>query len=95
MVSRSGVCCGADMSRSPRLQSPDAREETVTKAADDYRSGLALIDQLGAFGLLDPALAGGAVTGQDRWHPHIRNTSTTRSLRIGPRAAMRSTSSPP
>jgi hypothetical protein len=46
------------MSRSPRLQSPDAWEETVTKAAGDYRSGLALIDQLGAFGLLDPALAG-------------------------------------
>jgi hypothetical protein len=46
------------MSRSPRLQSPDAWEATVTKAADDYRSGLALIDQLGAFGLLDPALAG-------------------------------------
>ena len=46
------------MSRSPRLQSADDWEATVTKAADDYRSGLALIDQLGAFGLLDPALAG-------------------------------------
>ena len=46
------------MSRSPRLQSPDDWEATVTKAADDYRSGLALIDQLGAFGLLDPALVG-------------------------------------
>ena len=46
------------MSRSPRLQSPDAWEATVTKAADDYRSGLALIDQLGAFGLLDPAQMG-------------------------------------
>jgi hypothetical protein len=50
--------CQRSMSRSPRLQSPDAWEETVTNAADDYRSGLALIDQLGAFGLLDPALAG-------------------------------------
>ena len=46
------------MSRSPRLQSPDAWEATVTKAADDYRCGLALIDQLGAFGLLDPAQMG-------------------------------------
>jgi hypothetical protein len=34
--------CQRSMSRSPRLQSPDAWEETVTKAADDYRSGLAL-----------------------------------------------------
>jgi hypothetical protein len=50
--------CQRSMSRSPRLQSPDAWEETVTKAADDYRSGLALIDQLGAFGLLDPAQTG-------------------------------------
>ena len=50
--------CQRSMSRSPRLQSPDAWEATVTKAADDYRSGLALIDQLGAFGLLDPAQAG-------------------------------------
>jgi hypothetical protein len=50
--------CQRSMSRSPRLQSPNAWEETVTKAADDYRSGLALIDQLGAFGLLDPAQAG-------------------------------------
>jgi hypothetical protein len=50
--------CQRSMSRSPRLQSPDEWEAMVTKAADDYRSGLALIDQLGAFGLLDPALAG-------------------------------------
>ena len=50
--------CQRSMSRSPRLQSPDAWEATVIKAADDYRSGLELIDQLGAFGLLDPAQAG-------------------------------------
>jgi hypothetical protein len=55
---RDAQACQRSMSRSPRLQSPDAWEATVTKAADDYRSGLALIDQLGAFGLLDPAQAG-------------------------------------
>ena len=30
----------------------------VLKAAEDYRSGMGLIDQLGAFGLLDPAMVG-------------------------------------
>ena len=50
--------CQRSMARSPRLQSPDEWEATVTKAAEDYRSGLALIDQLGGCGLLDPALTG-------------------------------------
>ena len=47
---------GRSMSRSQRLQSPDEWEGVVLKAAEDYRSGMGLIDQLGAFGLLDPAM---------------------------------------
>jgi hypothetical protein len=47
-----------NMSRSPRLQSPDEWEGVVLKAAEDYRSGMGLIDQLGASGLLDPAMVG-------------------------------------
>jgi hypothetical protein len=49
--------CARTMSRSPRLYSPDAWEEVVAKALKDYRSGMSLLDQLGAYGLLDAPTA--------------------------------------
>jgi hypothetical protein len=46
------------MCYSPQLDSPEVWEATVTKALADYRSGRALMDQLGADRLLDAPTAG-------------------------------------
>jgi hypothetical protein len=46
------------MFHSPQLDAPEAWESTVEKALADYRSGRALMDQLGADRLLDAATAG-------------------------------------
>jgi hypothetical protein len=43
---------------SPQLDSPEEWEATVSKALEDYRSGRALMDQLGADRLLDAPTAG-------------------------------------
>ena len=43
---------------SPQLDSPEEWEATVTKALEDYQSGRALMDQLGADRLLDAPTAG-------------------------------------
>jgi hypothetical protein len=50
------------VSFSPQLNGPEAWKETVTKSAEDYRSGRALMDQLAADGLLDPPTAGMLLT---------------------------------
>jgi hypothetical protein len=50
--------CARSMLYSPQLNSPEDWEETVTKALADYRSGRALMDQLGADRLLDAPTAG-------------------------------------
>jgi hypothetical protein len=50
--------CARAMSLSPRLNAPDAWEKTVAKSLEDYRSGRALMDQLGADRLLDAPTAG-------------------------------------
>jgi hypothetical protein len=50
--------CYRAMSLSPQLDAPEAWEKTVAKALDDYRSGRALMDQLGADKLLDAPTAG-------------------------------------
>jgi hypothetical protein len=50
--------CARSMLNSPQLNSKEDWEETVTKALADYRSGRALMDQLGADRLLDAPTAG-------------------------------------
>jgi len=50
--------CVRAMCFSPKLDSPEEWETTVDKALDDYRSGRALMDQLGADRLLDAPTAG-------------------------------------
>ncbi len=51
--------CARSMLNSPQLNSPqDWEATTVTKALADYRSGRAVMDQLGAERLLDPPTAG-------------------------------------
>lgn len=50
------------MSFSPKLDAAKPWEETVAKSAEDYRSGRALMDQLGACSLLDPPTAGMLLT---------------------------------
>lgn len=53
--------CARIMYFSPQLNSPEQWEATVSKALEDYQSGHALMDQLGADRLLD-APDGGNVT---------------------------------
>lgn len=50
--------CARSMYSSPQLDSPEKWEATVSKALADYRSGRALMDQLGADRLLDAPTAG-------------------------------------
>jgi hypothetical protein len=50
--------CARSMRFSPQLDSPEEWEATVTKALADYRSGRALMEQLGAGRLLDAPTAG-------------------------------------
>jgi hypothetical protein len=50
--------CARSMCFSPQLDSPEEWEATVTKALQDYRSGRALMEQLGADRLLDAPMAG-------------------------------------
>jgi hypothetical protein len=50
--------CARSMYSSPQLDSQEKWEATVTKALEDYRSGRALMDQLGADRLLDAPMAG-------------------------------------
>jgi hypothetical protein len=50
--------CARSMHYSPQLDSSEEWEATVEKALVDYRSGRALMDQLGADRLLDPPTAG-------------------------------------
>jgi hypothetical protein len=50
--------CARAMSLSPQLDAPEAWEKTVAKSLEDYRSGRALMDQLGADRLLDAPTAG-------------------------------------
>jgi hypothetical protein len=50
--------CARAMSFSPQLDAPEAWEKTVAKSLEDYRSGRALMDQLGADRLLDAPTAG-------------------------------------
>jgi hypothetical protein len=50
--------CYRAMSFSPQLDTPEAWEKTVAKSLQDYRSGRALMDQLGADKLLAPPTAG-------------------------------------
>jgi hypothetical protein len=55
---RDAQACVRAMSLSPKLNGPEEWKETVAKSAQDYRSGRALMDQLGATdGLLDPPTA--------------------------------------
>jgi hypothetical protein len=50
--------CVRSMFHSPQLNSPEEWEATVKKALEDYRSGRALMDQLGADRLIDAPTAG-------------------------------------
>jgi hypothetical protein len=50
--------CARSMYFSPQLDSPEKWEATVAKALEDYRSGRALMDKLGADRLLDAPMAG-------------------------------------
>jgi hypothetical protein len=50
--------CARAMSLSPQLDAPETWEKTVAKSLEDYRSGRALMDQLGADRLLDAPTAG-------------------------------------
>jgi hypothetical protein len=53
--------CARAMNHSPLLgdpTEPKSFEDVVSKSLDDYRSGKALMDHIGAAGLLDPATTG-------------------------------------
>ena len=50
--------CARSMFHSPQLNSPEEWEATDKKALEDYRSGRALMDQLGADRLIDAPTAG-------------------------------------
>jgi hypothetical protein len=50
--------CARAMRAAPLLDNDAAWEAAVVKAADDLRSGRALMDQLGADRLIDPTMAG-------------------------------------
>lgn len=50
--------CGRAMQCSPRLDNSAEWSAAVSKSLDDYRSGRALMDHLGAARLLDPATTG-------------------------------------
>jgi hypothetical protein len=55
---RDAQTCARAMSFPPQLDAPEAWEKTVAKSLEDYRSGRALMDQLGADRLLDAPTAG-------------------------------------
>ncbi len=50
--------CGRAMQFSPGLDSPAEWQDIASRSLDDYRSGRALMDHLGAARLLDPATTG-------------------------------------
>jgi hypothetical protein len=50
--------CARAMGSSPELETPAAWQDVASRSLDDYRSGRALMDHLGAARLLDPATTG-------------------------------------